>query len=451
MAVLPFKNLNQDPKLDWLSVGIAETMVSDVKKSGGVQVVERDQIDKALAQIALQGEVKLAPATAVKVGKLVGARTIVLGAYQEAGNTVRITARFVSVETGVVKDAAKVTGPLTRIFHLQDAIVARLLGRREGHRYHAPKREKGSARTVKAYRLYAMSLQVASDAQRVTYLKQAVKVDPHFHYAADALAALQRRMQGYAAADLAARKQAAATLRARLGRPGLDPRVRAQEAFQLLTASLGSRRYHQLSHDAGIVLSLRWKPQPGGVDVQEYAGFCRFEAHYFLGDYDVALQYGEHFLKAYPGGTYYGAVEGLMNQMIAEKRKVEEGKVALRDEYAKLEKKRADAVAKARRQHQAPNRYLIRGLDLQRCDKAMSLDQWRTAVHECQAFIAAHGHDSDEGAVSLANVASYDVIQAYVHLGRFDDARRLAKKLIKRAPKWSRTTGIATQMAYWPR
>ena len=31
VAVMPFKNLNADPALEWLKVGVAETMISDLR------------------------------------------------------------------------------------------------------------------------------------------------------------------------------------------------------------------------------------------------------------------------------------------------------------------------------------------------------------------------------------------------------------------------------------
>src|SRR5579859_6123034 len=125
---MPFKNLNADASVDWLKVGIAETMIWDLKKSGKLPVVERDQLDKAIAEITLQGAKSTEDSTAAQVGKMVGAKTVVVGGFQKAGKEIRITARYVAVETGVVLDTAKTTGPMSNIFALQDEITARLLG-----------------------------------------------------------------------------------------------------------------------------------------------------------------------------------------------------------------------------------------------------------------------------------------------------------------------------------
>ena len=172
VAVMPLKNLNADPALDWLASGAAETMISDLKKSGSLAVVERAQIDKALGELLLEGKDVSDDAAATKVGKLVGAKTIVLGSYQKSGKQLRINVRFVAAESGVVLDTAKLTGPLESVFMLQDQIVDRLLGKAPPAR---PKR-KTTTKAVESYRLYAMSLDTASDAGKVGYLRKSMPV-----------------------------------------------------------------------------------------------------------------------------------------------------------------------------------------------------------------------------------------------------------------------------------
>ena len=196
IAVIPFKNLNAETTLDWMKAGIAETMISDLKKSGKARVVERDQVDHALLEIAMQGKQETEESTAAKVGKLVGAKTIVVGSFQRSDKQLRINARFVSVETGEVLDAAKTTGAATDPFGLQDKIVAQLLGVAAGSPG-LPKRKPATPKTVEAYRLYAMSLGVASDAERFGFLKQSLEQDPDFVYSEEEIAALKKRMGVY--------------------------------------------------------------------------------------------------------------------------------------------------------------------------------------------------------------------------------------------------------------
>ena len=122
VAVLPFRDLAGAKA----SVGeaIRETVTSDLKDVPGLQVLERGFIDKIIAEQKLHGQGDVDPATSVKIGKLLGATLLVAGAYQRAGTTVRLTARFVRVETGEIVGTAKVDGPATDFLMLQDQVTA---------------------------------------------------------------------------------------------------------------------------------------------------------------------------------------------------------------------------------------------------------------------------------------------------------------------------------------
>jgi len=127
VGVMPFENVTQDSSLDWLSMGIPETITSDLLVIKGVVLVERLQLRKALREQSLQLTGAIDEATAVKVGKLIGADILVVGAFQKQAQTVRLTARFVNVQTSGILQTAKATGNLNDIFDLQDQIVKDLV------------------------------------------------------------------------------------------------------------------------------------------------------------------------------------------------------------------------------------------------------------------------------------------------------------------------------------
>ena len=62
----------------------------------------------------------------VEVGRTVGARWVVGGAYQRLGERMRITARLVDVRTGAVAAATVVDGAVDDLFALQDRVAADL-------------------------------------------------------------------------------------------------------------------------------------------------------------------------------------------------------------------------------------------------------------------------------------------------------------------------------------
>ncbi len=435
VAVLPFKNLNDDPDLDWLAVGMGETMVSDLKQSGKVQVVERDQIDKAMAQIALQQSGQVAADTAVKVGKLVGAKTIVVGAYQEAGKQLRITARFVRVETGEVLDAAKVTGPETRIFHLQDAIVGRLLGYRRARDYRPPHQRSATTKTVKAYKLYAMAMSIASDATRVRYLQRAVKIDPTFVYASDELTALEQRMVGYHEEHEIRTEDRRAKERRELFATLADPTQASNpltitKVVTVIAYDQSSFEETQLLSDMDriekLYPSLKW-PQ---VDLAPTFLYYRILANWMLKRIDRALQYGEAFMKRYPDSNMFPQAENMMHSMIAERRRVEDGAKKLDQDLARADKRVADAKVRVGRYH-LDSREIIQA-ELARCETYNRDDQYVAGLEECRKFIRAHANDPlARGYVYQATNIEIILLR---NLGRFDEVRTTVQAAMKANP-----------------
>lgn len=114
VAVLDFANTAKDPALEWLGPAVAETLTTKLHAVRALSLVERTRLYKVLEEQKLHLADLVDPSHAVKVGKLVGAEQVVLGAYTAFGPSVRFTARFVEVETGTVMNTSQVDGPLDR-------------------------------------------------------------------------------------------------------------------------------------------------------------------------------------------------------------------------------------------------------------------------------------------------------------------------------------------------
>src|SRR6185312_2416447 len=202
VAVLPFRDLSGAKA----SVGeaIRETVTSDLKTLGGVRVVERAELDRVLGEQHLQAT-EVDPATAAKVGKMLGATLIAVGAYQQSASDVRLTARFVQVETGEVVGTAKVDGHAAEFLKLQDKVTAELL-RSAGMQSHIKKiveRQRAPLKSMRTLELYGDAVVAENDEKKAELLKLAVAEDASFTYAAADLAALEKRMKKYEAVSQA--------------------------------------------------------------------------------------------------------------------------------------------------------------------------------------------------------------------------------------------------------
>jgi len=143
MAVMPFENLakggmgfvetNEGCNLvngsdnNWIGAGFAETLTTKLCKVKEVNLLEREQLSKILDEIKFQKSGLVDESTAVKTGKMHGVDVMVFGSYQVMGDSLRVSARFVDVETRKVIETAEATGKVDDIFKLQDNIAFSLM------------------------------------------------------------------------------------------------------------------------------------------------------------------------------------------------------------------------------------------------------------------------------------------------------------------------------------
>lgn len=102
VAVMYFDYQGKDEELALLKKGLASMLISDLAGQEAFNVVERERLEDVLGELKLQSSAKIDQASAVKAGKLLGARYLVLGGYFDVLKTLRVDARVVEVETGKV-------------------------------------------------------------------------------------------------------------------------------------------------------------------------------------------------------------------------------------------------------------------------------------------------------------------------------------------------------------
>jgi serine/threonine protein kinase/Tfp pilus assembly protein PilF len=168
IAVMTFTNITREPVDEWIGSGIAETVSADLKNIHGLTVIGRERIYDALRNLHSSETAALDDRFANDIGRGLGARWIVSGGYQRFGEQIRITARFVEVETGVVLRNVKIDGNLPDIFTLQDRIVFELT--RDLHLQlestAIEQIQKQETRSVEAYELFSRGMMTLRMAAR---------------------------------------------------------------------------------------------------------------------------------------------------------------------------------------------------------------------------------------------------------------------------------------------
>src|SRR5262245_1748840 len=206
VAVLTFTNITREPADEWIGSGIAETVTADLKNIHGISVIGRERIFEILKNRS--GELAEADdKAAIEIGRRIGAAWIVSGGYQRIGEVIRITARAVSVDTGVLARSVKIDGKISEIFNLQDRIVYELsqgLNLKLGHS-EMLEIERDETTSVEAYEDFSrgvMNLRMATrdSMDRAIYLlERAVEHDPNYARAWGALGAAYNLKGGFLA------------------------------------------------------------------------------------------------------------------------------------------------------------------------------------------------------------------------------------------------------------
>jgi TolB-like protein len=338
VAVMPFKDLSGGKTA--VGEAIRETVTTDLKDVPGLRVIERGNIDKILAEQNLQAnKAELDPASTVKVGKLLGASLIVTGAYQRAAASVRLTARFVKVETSEITGTAKVDGPASDFLSLQDRVTVELLksaGIEAKSVQTFQTRARPKLKSWKTVELYGDAVVEPDDGKRKTILLAALNEDPSFVYASRDLDALERRLAHYDATAKQEADRAIVALHEAI-KNEKDPTVVTTKYLQMFSQMLVQRRCRHLIIEARAVLASPPPPAPPPYpSLPEMALQHIVVCESMLKDDDAVLRDGEKFVATYPSSTLFLSVRNSMDQSIERKRQREDGRAKAEADIAKL-------------------------------------------------------------------------------------------------------------------
>ncbi|HEV3056665.1 MAG TPA: winged helix-turn-helix domain-containing protein [Vicinamibacterales bacterium] len=189
IAVMDFANVTGDRNAAWLSAGIAETVTGDIRSMGRFRVVDRGRVMEAIRHT--DGSLH-------QVAASLGATFAVVGSYQTNADRIRITGRIVNVESGDALADAKVDGPISRIFELQDQVVAQFskeLGLATPDALRGgTARETPSLEAYRAYTeawLHLETLDLREIPQAIADFRRAITIDPGYALAFTGLASAE--------------------------------------------------------------------------------------------------------------------------------------------------------------------------------------------------------------------------------------------------------------------
>jgi len=128
VAVVDFDGTHLSPEMAPLAKGFAEFTAIDLAKVKSLRVIDRLKIDMILDELQLSASGAVDPATAPRMGKLLGSRHLVGGAVMDLGESgVRLDGVIVKTDdsTSMMTDPAE--GNVGQIFAVQKAFVFNVL------------------------------------------------------------------------------------------------------------------------------------------------------------------------------------------------------------------------------------------------------------------------------------------------------------------------------------
>jgi TolB-like protein/class 3 adenylate cyclase len=117
IAVLPFLNMSEDPKQDYLADGITENIISALSKIPEMFVIARNSVFTYKGKLV---KVK-------KVSEDLGVRYVLEGSVQKSGDRVRVTAQLIDATKGHHLWSDRYDRVLKDIFSVQDEITQKIV------------------------------------------------------------------------------------------------------------------------------------------------------------------------------------------------------------------------------------------------------------------------------------------------------------------------------------
>ena len=118
LAILPFQSIPSDPDADRFADGIVEEITTALSRFRSLFVIARS------SAFIFKGE----SVDVRDVGRRLGARYVLEGSIQRAGDQLRVTGQLVEAETGRHVWADRFNGVMADVFELQDRIAAAVAG-----------------------------------------------------------------------------------------------------------------------------------------------------------------------------------------------------------------------------------------------------------------------------------------------------------------------------------
>ena len=174
--VVPFDNVSREAQSYWLSEASAVVLTDDLIALGAPTITREDRV-RAFERLRVPASATLTHATVIRLGQLVGATAAVVGSVEVKGQELTVRARSIRIEAGRMSPEIVESGPLTEIFSIYGRVARKLA---PDSKVSAEAMEQAHP-PIAAFEQYIKGLLVHAPASKISFLTQAVRIEPSFH------------------------------------------------------------------------------------------------------------------------------------------------------------------------------------------------------------------------------------------------------------------------------
>jgi len=177
IAVLPFSNMSNDPKQDYIADGISENIITALSYNPDMFVIARN------STFVYKGR----PVRVQQVAEELGVQYVLEGGVQKSGDRLRVTAQLIDATTGHHLWAQRYDRNLKDLFALQDEITLKILtalkvelsGGEDERVWNATNSFEAWGQVQKGARLFERFTK-EDNAKSRAFFERAVKLDPQY-------------------------------------------------------------------------------------------------------------------------------------------------------------------------------------------------------------------------------------------------------------------------------
>lgn len=197
LSVAPMSVQSADTSYAALGFGMSALLVTDLSRSPGLVLVERQRLDAVVRELKLAQTRRVDTVTAPRMGKLIGARRLIVGNIDLRPNKdLRIDSYIANVQTGRVASSLTGNATLAQLFDAEKSLVFRMFDALQITLTPAQRRaiEPRPTRSLAAFLEFSKGARAEAfgdAAAAAKFYAQALRIDPEFTLAGQGLASLQ--------------------------------------------------------------------------------------------------------------------------------------------------------------------------------------------------------------------------------------------------------------------